>query len=294
MGLIRFSVLRDPPSQIPLYQSKIILNTLLQKSKHNYQALLFGACIPSLRRNLAGYGDLSTVEHQANSKRQTRLFSPSPDQRAASSNKPEPLLKEALKIYETSGGQTPGMLVLAYERGSYAQMMGFVEFADRVSGSVCRGMWEIEKRKLARLRPSLAAQQKNGELMRDDDENIKDSRDLSAVISCERSSQRPFKGTFCVGTTPGENWAKGLPAVERLVEHCFAPTRVDNSTPEPILSVLSRIPRTKRQRQNSRRWKRSTSPSCNKSQLRLLLPNGTRLSPRYKKFSPLYPSLSGN
>ena len=39
MGLIRLSALPDPPSQIPLYQSAIILNTLLQKSKHNYQAL---------------------------------------------------------------------------------------------------------------------------------------------------------------------------------------------------------------------------------------------------------------
>ena len=68
-----------------------------------------------------------------------------------SSNKTEPLLKEALKIYKTSRSQTPGMLVLAYERGSYAPMMGFVEFADRVSGSVCRGMWEVEKSRIARL-----------------------------------------------------------------------------------------------------------------------------------------------
>ena len=100
-----------------------------------------------------------------------------------SPNKTEPLLKEALTIYETSSSQTPGMLWLAYERGSCAQMMEFVEFADRVLGSVCRGMWDIEKRRLARLRPPLATQQKNGELMRDDDENIWDNRDLSAIIS---------------------------------------------------------------------------------------------------------------
>ncbi|PUU75799.1 N-acetyltransferase B complex non catalytic subunit-domain-containing protein [Tuber borchii] len=136
-----------------------------------------------------------------------------------SSNKTEPLLKEALKIYETSRNQTPGMLVLAYERGSYAQMMGFLEFADRASRSVCRGMWEIKERRLARPRPSLAAQQKNGELMRDGDENIWDNRDFSVVISCERSSQRPFEETFRVGATSGENWAKGFSAVERLVEH---------------------------------------------------------------------------
>ena len=68
-----------------------------------------------------------------------------------SSNKTEQLLKEAFKIYETSRSQTPGMLVLAYERGSYAQMMGFMEFVDRVSRSVRRGMWEVEKSRLARL-----------------------------------------------------------------------------------------------------------------------------------------------
>ena len=54
-----------------------------------------------------------------------------------SSNKAGPLLKEALKIYETSRSQTPGMLVLAYERGSYAQMMGFVEFLQTGSRRVC-------------------------------------------------------------------------------------------------------------------------------------------------------------
>jgi len=243
MGLVRLSSLSDPPSQIPLYQSAIILNTLLQKSKHNYQALLLLVrvylLLGAIPLAMEIYPRLNIKQIQNDTLAHfllTRISALHP-----SSNKTEPLLKEALKIYETSRNQTPGMLVLAYERGSYAQMMGFVEFADRVSGSVCRGMWEIEKRRLARLRPSLAAQQKNGELMRDDDENIWDNRDFSVVISCERSTQLPFEETFRVGATPGENWAKGFSAVERLVEHFLAPAAADNSIPEHVLSALSRI-----------------------------------------------------
>ncbi|CAZ79814.1 unnamed protein product [Tuber melanosporum] len=243
MGLVRLSTLSDPPSPVPLYQSTIILNTLLQKSKHNYQALLLLVRIylllGAVPLAMEIYPRLNIKQIQNDTLAHfllTRISALHP-----SSNKTEPLLKEALKIYETSRVQTPGMLVLAYERGSYAQMMGFVEFADRVSGSVCRGMWEIEKRRLARLRPSLAAQQKNGELMRDDDENIWDNRDFSVVISCERSTNPPFEETFRVGATPGENWAKGFSAVERLVEYFLDLNQVGNSIPEHVLPVLSRI-----------------------------------------------------
>ncbi|PWW76161.1 hypothetical protein C7212DRAFT_363414 [Tuber magnatum] len=243
MGLVRLSTLSDPPSPIPLYQSTIILNTLLQKSKHNYEALLLLVRIylllGAIPLAMEIYPRLNIKQIQNDTLAHfllTRISALHP-----SSNRTEPLLKEALKIYETSRIQTPGMLVLAYERGSYAQMMGFVEFAGRVSGSVCRGMWEIERRRLARLRPSLAAQQKNGELIRDDDENIWDNRDFGVVISCERSAQSPFEETFRLGATPGENWAKGFSAVERLVEYFLNPTTVGGSIPEHVLSVLSRI-----------------------------------------------------
>ncbi|CUS10720.1 unnamed protein product [Tuber aestivum] len=243
MGLVRLSTLSDPPSPIPLYQSAIILNTLLQKSKHNYEALLLLVRIylllGAIPLAMEVYPRLNIKQIQNDTLAHfllTRISVLHP-----SSNKTEPLLKEALKIYETSRIQTPGMLVLAYERGSYAQMMGFVEFADRVSGSVCRGMWEIERRRLARLRPSLATQQKNGELIRDGDQNIWDNRDFSVIISCERSTQSPFEETFRLGATPGENWTKGFSAVERLVEHLLDPTPVGGSIPEHVLSVLSRI-----------------------------------------------------
>ncbi|PUU75794.1 hypothetical protein B9Z19DRAFT_1089585 [Tuber borchii] len=102
-------------------------------------------------------------------------------------------------------------------------------------------MWEIEKRRLARLRPSLAAQQRNGELMREDDENIWDNRDFGVVTFCERTSQPPFEETFRVGATPARNWALDFSGVGRLVEYFLAPATVDNSIPEHVLSALSRI-----------------------------------------------------
>ena len=147
MGLIRLSALPDPPSQIPLYQSAIILNTLLQKSRHNYQALpllvrvhlLLGA-IP-LAMKIYPWLNIKQIQKDTLAHfLLVRIRAPH-----LASNRMEPPLKEALNIYDASSSQTLGILVLAYERGSPAPMMGFVEFADRVSGSVCRGMWEVGK-----------------------------------------------------------------------------------------------------------------------------------------------------
>lgn len=243
MGLVRLSLLSSPISTIPLYQATTILSTLLLKSKHNYQALLLliriYLLLGAIPLAVAVYPRLSVKQIQNDTLAHfllTRISTLLPTEPAV-----EGLLKEAAKIYESSRAQTPGMLVLAYERGGYAQMMGFLEFSNRVSGSVCRAMWEVELRQVSRLRPSSggAARAKESELMKNEDGNIWDNRDFGVVISCERSGKPRFEESFRVGQTPGEHWAKGFSAVERLVAH-YASASLDNAVPQETIEILTR------------------------------------------------------
>jgi len=217
MGLIRIYTL-SPSDQSPLYQSVQILETLLQKSKHNYQALLLLVRIYLL---LGAIGSAIDVYPRLNIKQiqhdtlshflLTRISTLLPNDARTPS-----YLHDALGIYESSRTQTPSMLQLAFERGGYAQMMGFLEFSERVEGSVCRTMWEIELRRLARIVSGLPEQDAPAEVGYKG--AVWDNRDFAVISDCELASVGPFECTFRIGPTPAENWVRGFAAAEEVSE----------------------------------------------------------------------------
>jgi N-terminal acetyltransferase B complex non-catalytic subunit len=77
-------------------------------------------------------------------------------------------------------------------------------------------------------------------LIEDGDDNIWDNRDFGVIISCERSGKPRFEESFRIGPTPGENWAKGFSAVERLVVY-YASTSSDDEVPQRTSTTLTRI-----------------------------------------------------
>jgi len=217
MGLIRLYTL-SPNDQSPLYQSVQILETLLQKSKHNYQALLLlvriylllgaiGAAIDIYPRLNIKQIQNDTLSHSV----LTRISTLFPNDARTSS-----YLRNALDIYESSRAQTPNMLQLAFERGGYAQMMGFLEFSERVEGSVCRTMWEIELRRLARIVSGFPEQDVPAEVGYKG--AVWDNRDFAVIIDCELTSVGPFERSFRIGPTPAENWVRGFAAAEEVSE----------------------------------------------------------------------------
>jgi N-terminal acetyltransferase B complex non-catalytic subunit len=216
MGLVRLYTL-TPTDQAPLYQSIQVLETLLQRSKHNYQALLLLVriylLIGAVGLALDIYPRLNIKQIQNDTLSHfllTRISTLLPNDART-----PPFLRDAGGIYESSRTQTPNMLQLAFERGGYAQMMGFLDFSERVAGSLCRTMWEVELRRLARLQPgypdpgSMAEVGSKGVVW--------DNRDFSVVVNCELSSVGPFERSFRLGPTPGENWARGFAAVEEAI-----------------------------------------------------------------------------
>jgi N-terminal acetyltransferase B complex non-catalytic subunit len=229
MGLVRLYNMR-PTDQAPLYQSIQILETLLQKSKHNYQALLLLVRIYLLIGAISSafkvYEHLNIKQIQNDTLSHyllTRISTLLPnDARTAT------FLHEAGGIYESSRMQTPNMLQLAFERGGYAQMMGFLEFSDRVAGSICRSMWEIELRRLSRLSPGYPDPSSITEVGYKS--TIWDSRDFTVIIDCELSSVGPFEKSFRLDPTPAENWVRGFAAAEEVIQFLSSTSKDSNGT----------------------------------------------------------------
>ncbi|KAF8539658.1 N-acetyltransferase B complex non catalytic subunit-domain-containing protein [Trichophaea hybrida] len=221
MGLVRLYTL-TPSNQAPLYQSIQILESLLQKSKHNYQALLLLVRIYLL---IGAIGSALDIYPRLNIKQiqndtlshfmLTRISALLPnDARTAS------FLSDAGGIYESSRTQTPNMLQLAFERGGYSQMMGFLEFSERVAGSVCRSMYEVEIRRLARLSPGYPDSGTVTEVGHKG--TVWDNRDFSVVVDCELSSIASFEKSFRPGPTPAENWVRAFVAAEEVIQFMTA------------------------------------------------------------------------
>lgn len=279
MGLVRLHLLHVSTTgsattieaQAPLYQSITILSTVVSKSKHNYQAMLLLVrlylLIGAVGLAVDVYPGLNIKQIQNDTLSHfllTRISTLLPAER-----KVEQILNEAGRIYESSSSQTPNMLVLAFERSGYAQMMGFLEFSERVAGSVCRSMWEIERRRVERLRTStsIAGKVEDSETLENaikDDAVIWDNRDFGVVVSCETEHpprlpakegeekgeegvKQRFEELFRTSLPPGENWVKAFGVVEKAVVFCKAAIAAGSEVtaavlePENCVGVLEKV-----------------------------------------------------
>lgn len=279
MGLVRLHLLQISingsattiEAQAPLYQSIVILSAVVGKSKHNYQAMLLLVrlylLIGAVGLAVDVYPGLNIKQIQNDTLSHfllTRISTLLPSER-----KVEQILNEAGRIYESSSSQTPNMLVLAFERSGYAQMMGFLEFSERVAGSVCRSMWEIERRRVERLRSSTSnvGKVEDSETLENaikDDAVIWDNRDFGVVVSCETEHpprlpakegeeqgaegvKRRFEELFRTSLPPGENWVKAFGVVEKVVVFCKAAIAAGSEVtaavlePENCVGVLEKV-----------------------------------------------------
>ncbi|KAH8145602.1 uncharacterized protein LAJ45_10403 [Morchella importuna] len=263
MGLVRLHLLHSSitssstsiTAQAPLYQALIILEAIVSKSKHNYQALLLlvrlylllGAA--SLAVEIYPRLNIKQIQNDTLSHfLLTRISTILPAEKKVGA-----ILNDAGRIYESSSSQTPNMLVLAFERGGYAQMMGFIEFSERVAGSVCRSMWEIERRRLDRLGPQQTNKIDDLETLDTvlkDDAVVWDNRDFGVLVNCEtehppsipaaeeggeatKVQKKRFEELFRTSAPPGENWVKAFAVVEKLVVYCKAVITVTHDLPAP-------------------------------------------------------------
>ncbi len=170
MGLVRLADLDSkgfvsPSAQAYLLQAAALLDYSLSKSRYSYQSMLLlvrlylilGA--PSMAMEL--YPRLcikqiqnDTLSHNLLSRLST--LHPFPITSTATTlsgddRDPMSCLGKGLQIYRRAANQMPDMARLALEEGSYHQIRKFLEFGDRVDNSICKFMWESERRRITRL-----------------------------------------------------------------------------------------------------------------------------------------------
>ena len=149
-----------------LLQAATLLEILNAHSENNYQARLILVRVYTL----LGCGSLAFKTYQGLNIKQvqndtlshnifTRISTIHPWSFTNLVNGPagkagqEPMLglQHAMKTYKRSEDQVPLMAKLAVEQGSYDQVAGFLDLGQRLSSSVCKYMWGIESRRVARL-----------------------------------------------------------------------------------------------------------------------------------------------
>jgi N-terminal acetyltransferase B complex non-catalytic subunit len=147
-----------------LLQAAALLQFLSSRSRHNFQAILIlvrlygllGACSLAME----AYPRLSIKQIQNDTLAHnifSRISTLHPHQVVGFNHlekgdrDPSLGLLKALMVYGKSATQIPDLAKIALEKGSVDQVEGFLEFADRVRNSICRVMWSVERRRIARL-----------------------------------------------------------------------------------------------------------------------------------------------
>ncbi|KAI9765827.1 MAG: hypothetical protein M1840_007109 [Geoglossum simile] len=147
-----------------LLQAAALLEFLLSRSRHNFQAILLlvrlygvlGACSLAMET----YPRLSIKQIQNDTLAHnifSRISTLHPHQVVGldhvekGDRDPSLGLLKALMVYGKSATQIPDLAKMALEKGSVDQVEGFLEFADRLRDSICRVMWTVERRRISRL-----------------------------------------------------------------------------------------------------------------------------------------------
>jgi N-terminal acetyltransferase B complex non-catalytic subunit len=67
------------------------------------------------------------------------------------------MLARALHVYEKAPEQVFRMAKVAIDHGSYSQIPGFIDLEGRLGTSICKYMWDLERRRVMRWRNSKTA-----------------------------------------------------------------------------------------------------------------------------------------
>lgn len=163
MGLVRLSELEHKRY---LLLSAQLLEYLLARSKHNYQALLVLVSVYLM----LGTGSLAMKTYKRlavkNLQQETlshTLFTrfatihPHPADMGFGPNTerkdkdPISALRAVLKAYKSSARQVAVGKRLFLEKGRYSMLLGVLEIEDTMKRSLCKVMWVLERRRMKRL-----------------------------------------------------------------------------------------------------------------------------------------------
>ncbi|KAF3906143.1 hypothetical protein ABW20_dc0100408 [Dactylellina cionopaga] len=223
---------------LPVIIAIIVLEHLLTKSKYNYTALLLLVRLYSI----IGALSCATVEYQRLSIKQiqndslshhilTRLSTllPFPLSSAAKLLHPTDLADVgmhvpanptdtlemydiSLRLYKNASRTNPDMISLAFKNGAYGQIKDMVLFEKKVSTSISACQFEIERRRVQRLRGAMAEGSSSGALWdRALDANVSDNRTFDLL------GEDGWHTGCDMGPRVGPQWVKAFLITESIV-----------------------------------------------------------------------------
>ena len=219
-------------SQAPLLRAIFILETLLTKSRHNYQASLLLVRLymvvgtPYLAASGECWGRLNVKQIQNDTlghwlfTRGSTMFPVLPSESATGSGGDIVVqTNKLLHIYDQNRKQTPDMTVLALERGTYGQVLEFVQFGARVEKSISKLMYEVDSRRAERLRGVGIERAGPAPMIPTNVQDLVDSRDFGVLVNFERGPKRCEEMFLRTGDElPSKRWIRVSGCVEELVE----------------------------------------------------------------------------
>ncbi|KAG5290159.1 cytoskeleton organization protein [Histoplasma ohiense] len=255
MALIRFHQTnigskRDAPHPA-LIQAAALIENLLLKSPHNYEALLLlvriylllGAgslALKSFHRLSLKQMQYETVAHNLF----TRLASTHPhaappyEGLEVKDYDPQSAMRHALNFYRNSETATKYSRNVGLEHGSYVNVAGSIDLQKSLKNSICRRMWALETRRIGRLVGGDSVGQYDHIVS--DIDPVVDKRNFDGFPNCELPGKPSFEEQVRLGPKPGAQAVKAMTITDVLFDFLIKNSTTKKTTSSST-STLSSI-----------------------------------------------------
>ncbi|KAK2788459.1 hypothetical protein FQN53_003605 [Emmonsiellopsis sp. PD_33] len=210
-----------------LVQGAGLLENLLLKSPHNYEALLLLVRIYLLlgagSLALKSFHKLSVKQMQYESVAHnlfTRLASIHPQNAPpfegmdSKDYDPQIAMRQALMFYRNSETATTYSRNAGLKHGSYVNVAGSIELQKSLKNSICRKMWALETRRIQRLVGGGPVGQYDHIVSNTDE--VVDKRNFDGFMNCELPGRPSFEKHVRLGPKPGPQAVKAMTATDVL------------------------------------------------------------------------------
>ncbi|KAI1942769.1 hypothetical protein LOZ66_001176 [Ophidiomyces ophidiicola] len=215
-----------------LIQAAGIIEHLLLKSPHNYEALLLLVRIYLLlgagSLALKTFSQLSVKQFQYETVAHnlfTRISTVHPQAAPPFESlerkdfDPQTGLRQALVFYRNAIGSITYARATGLDHGSYMNVAGSIDLQNDLKYSICRKMWALEVRKIQRLVGGPSVQQYDS--LVSEAAAIVDKRNSNGFLNCERPGHPMFETHLRLGPLPKERAVKAMVVTDMLLNYLF-------------------------------------------------------------------------
>ncbi|PGH15870.1 hypothetical protein AJ80_05401 [Polytolypa hystricis UAMH7299] len=257
MALIRFhenDVNMKPysPPTATLIQCAGVLENLLLRSPHNYEALLLlvrvylllGAgslAIKTFYKLTVKQMQYETVAHNLFTRLGSLHPQSAPPFEGLEKKDSDPLtaLRHALTFYGNSENAAVYSRNVGLEHGSYVNVEESIELHKSLQNSICKKMWALEARRIQRLVGGNSTSKYDG--ITADTTSVVDKRSFDGFMNCEAPGKPTFEEHVRLGPLPRDHAVKAMMAKDALFTFLSTSSSQGKAPGEIDLSVYESL-----------------------------------------------------